>query len=364
MKYRMVFAALLFATNVLAQSDRPVDVNVQSVALIPVQTELEAIGNLRANESIEITANINKKITAIHFNDGQRVKSGHILVEMTSHEERALLAEARVNSEEAKKQWQRVDSLFKTGAASQSLLDQRLREYEAAQARFNAIESRLADLLLQAPFAGLVGLRQVSVGALVSPGDVITTLNDDSKMKLDFTVPSIYLSSLSVGLSVKARTRDLHNKLLTGRVASIDNQIDPITRAIKVRAILDNPQHELKQGMLMEVSLQTHARKSLVISEAALMPLASNNFVFIVKESADKKAIVEKKKIEIGQRLVGFVEVISGLVEGDKVVTHGVQKLRSGQLIRILSEEKPASVLAEESDLSNAMGTEGMEIKP
>jgi membrane fusion protein, multidrug efflux system len=363
MKYAIIFASILFTANAFAQSDKPVDVIVQPVALIPIQTELEAIGSLHANESIEITANLNKKITGINFHDGQRVRSGHILVEMTSHEERALLAEARVNSEEAKKQWERVDALAKSGAASQSLLDQRLREYEAAQARYKALESRLKDLLLQAPFSGVVGLRQVSVGALVSPGDVITTLNDDSKMKLDFTVPSIYLSSLSNGLSVKAKTRDLNNKILVGKVSSVDNQIDPVTRAIKVRAILENPDYELKQGMLMEVTLQTKHRQSLVISEAALMPLASNNFVFVVKELAEKKLIVERKKIEIGQRLVGSVEVISGLEEGDKVVTHGVQKLRAGQAIKILSEEKPAAVTPVESHLSDLIPTEKAEAK-
>jgi membrane fusion protein (multidrug efflux system) len=363
MKSKIVFAAMFFTAHVFAQGDKPVDVIVQSVVTIPVQTELEAIGSLHANESIEITANVNKKITGINFNDGQRVKLGHILVEMTSHEERALLAEARVNSEEAKKQWERVASLAKSGAASQSLLDQRLREYEAAQARYNALESRLKDLLLQAPFAGVVGLRQVSVGALVSPGDVITTLNDDSKMKLDFTVPSLYLTSLSNGLNVRAKSRDLNNKVLIGKVASVDNQIDPVTRAIKVRAILENPEHELKQGMLMEVTLQTKERQSLVISEAALMPLASNNFVFVVKESADKKLLVERKKIEIGQRLIGSVEVISGLTEGEKVVTHGVQKLRAGQAIKVLSEEKPASVIPQESQIPEMISAEKTEAK-
>lgn len=352
MKYTLLFIGLFncFVTSMLAiaQNDRAVDVIVQKVAASKIQTPIEAIGNLRANESIVLTANVSKKITHINFNDGQRVEQGHILVEMTSHEERALLTEARVNAEEAKKQWERVDSLVKSGAASQALLDQRLREYEAARARYGALESRLKDLLLQAPFAGVVGLRQTSVGALVSPGEIITTLNDDSKMKLDFTVPSVYLNSLAIGLDVKAKTRDLGDKELYGKVASIDNQIDPVTRAIKVRALLDNTNHELKQGMLMEVKLQTRERDALVISESALMPLASNNFVFVVKTEGDL-TIVERRKIEIGERLVGIVEVLSGLTANELLVTHGVQKLRNGQSIKILSEEKHASVNQKES---------------
>lgn len=336
-----IFLLSFFSSGLLAQTNRVVDVIVQKVALTQIQTPIEAIGSLRANESIAITANVNKKITAINFEDGQHVKAGHILVEMTSHEERALLEEARINAEEARKQWQRVQALTKTGAASQALLDQRSREYEAAQARYNALESRLKDLLLQAPFAGVVGLRQVSVGALVSPGEVITTLNDDSKMKLDFTVPSVYLTSLEVGLDIKAITRALAGKELHGQVSSIDNQIDPVTRAIKVRALLDNKNRELKQGMLMQVKLHTRERQAMVISESALMPLASNNFVFVVKKSDANTFMVERRKIEIGERLIGRVEVISGLDEDEVIVTHGVQKLRNGQRVKILAEEKP-----------------------
>ncbi len=363
MKYKLIFLSLLFAMPLMAQQDRPVDVIVQSVKSVGIETPIEAIGTLRANESIVLTANISKKITRINFEDGQRVKQGQILVEMTSHEERALLDEARVNSEEARRQWERVDSLAKSGAASQSLLDQRLREYEAAQARYNALESRLKDLLLQAPFSGVVGLRETSVGALVSPGQVITTLNDDSKMKLDFTVPSVFLSSLVVGLEVKANTRDLPGQELTGKVTSIDNQVDPVTRAIRVRALLDNPEYKLKQGMLMQVVLHTRERDALVISEAALMPMASNNFVFVTKQQ-DNKIVVERRQVEIGQRLVGKVEILSGLAANEVVVTQGVQKLRNGQSIKVLAEEKPADANSEETHLSDLLKQKTAEAKP
>lgn len=343
--------ALLGSLNALAQppaAKGATEVIVQPASIAQLTTTIEALGSLRANETITLTSNETKKITRINFDDGQRVEKGQILVEMTSREESALLEEARFNTDEAKKQLDRVRELAKRGAASQSELDQRIREFEAARARYNATESRLKDLVLLAPFSGVVGLRQVSVGALVSPGNTITTLNDDSKMKLDFTVPAIYLRSLAKGLPVVAKSRDLGDKEFQGEVVSIDNQIDEVTRAIKVRALLDNKQHELKQGMLMLVDLKAASRDAVVISESALVPLASNNFVFVLQE-AEGGPVVERRQITIGERFPGAVEVLSGLSSGDKLVTHGLQKIRPGQKVRVLAEEKPFSGKAGEA---------------
>ena len=338
----LVFGSLVCVASAYAQppADKPVDVIVQNASIKSLTTTIEALGTLRANEAITLTPNDTKKVTRINFEDGQRVEKGQVLVEMTSREESALLEEARFNADEAKKQLDRVQELAKRGAASQSLLDQRVREYESARARYNATESRLKDLVLLAPFSGVVGLREVSVGALVSPGDRITTLNDDAKMKLDFTVPGVYLRSLSVGLPIVAKSRDLGNKVFEGEVFSIDNQIDEVTRSIKVRALLDNKNHELKQGMLMLVDLKAASRDALIISESALVPLGSNNFVFVLNEAG---GTVERRKIAIGERLAGAVEVLSGLYAGDKVVTHGLQKVRPGQKVKVLAEEKPAA---------------------
>ncbi|UUA74093.1 efflux RND transporter periplasmic adaptor subunit [Cellvibrio sp. QJXJ] len=330
----------MLTANAQPAASAATEVIVQAASTAQLTTTIEALGDLRANETITLTSNETKKITRINFDDGQRVEKGQILVEMTSREESALLEEARFNTDEAKKQLDRVRELAKRGAASQSELDQRIREFEAARARYNATESRLKDLVLLAPFSGVVGLRQVSVGALVSPGNIITTLNDDSKMKLDFTVPAIYLRSLATGLPIVAKSRDLGNKEFQGEVVSIDNQIDEVTRAIKVRALLDNKNHELKQGMLMLVDLKAASRTALIISESALVPLASNNFVFVLQD-AENGPVVERRQITIGERLPGSVEVLSGLNPGEKIVTHGLQKIRPGQKVQVLAEEKP-----------------------
>lgn len=335
----------LIAVSAIAQT-QAVDVIVQSVKQQQLQTRIEALGSLRANESIRLTSNVTKTVTRINFEDGQRLKKGDVLVEMTSAEEQALLDEARFNTDEAKKQLDRVRALVARSAASESLLDQRVREYESARARSAALESRLKDLRLNAPFDGAVGLRNISVGALISPGDLITTLNDDSKMKLDFTVPAVFLRSLRVGLPIVAKSHDLGNKTFQGEIFSIDNQIDPVTRAITVRALIPNPEQELRQGMLMLIELYADQRDALVISESALVPLGSSNFVFVIQQQ-DSITTVERKEIQIGQRMQGYVEVLSGLAQGDKVVTHGLQKIRSGQGVSVVAEESDQDSLVD-----------------
>ena len=349
----LFFAARLFISGILIftasafaqksdRSEQTIGVIVQSATVRDLQNNIEALGNLRAYESTLITAKTTKTVTHIRFDDGQRVNKGEVLVEMTNAEESALMDEARLTAEEAKKQLERTQSLAKTGAASPAMLDELKRNYDTSNARFLAMQARYKDLLITAPFSGVVGLRDISIGSLVTPGQTITTLNDDGKMKLDFTVPAVYLLSLRIGLPIEAQSRDLGDKIFKGKIFSIDNQVDEATRSIKVRAILDNPTRELQQGLLMTVVVHADIRKAIVVSEASLIPMGSNNFVFVLQPNKDNKAVswlVEKRQVYIGQRYKGLVEIEKGLQAGEKVVTHGIQKIHAGQSVKIIAEQ-------------------------
>ena len=297
---------------------------------------VEALGTLRANETLELTATVSEIVTAIDFDDGQRVEAGEILVEMTSKEEHAMIEEEKSTIAEAKKQFDRVRRLASQGAASQSLLDQRRREYETARARLKAIESKLQDRLIVAPFSGIVGLRNISVGALVEPGDVVTTLDDDSIMKLDFTVPAIYLATLKTGLPIVAKSPAFADRKFEGTVASINSRIDPSTRSIVVRALIPNQERLLKPGLLMSVELLKNPREVLVIPEEALIPLGQENYVFVVDRSADP-TVAERRKVTTGGRRIGEVEILSGLDSGEFVITHGALRVKSGQPVKIIA---------------------------
>lgn len=293
---------------------------------------IEALGTLKANESVELTVNVTETVTAIHFDDGERVEAGQVLVEMTNREEQALLQEARANLNEAKRQFNRVSRLESQGIEAQSLLDQRRREVDTARARLAAIESRLADRLITAPFSGVIGLRNISVGALVETGDTITTLDDDATMKLEFAVPSVYLANLQPGLPIRARSRAYRERIFEGEVKVVDSRVDPVNRSVLVRAIIANPERLLKPGMLMTVELLHNPRRTLVIPESALMPKGNDQFVFVVAGDQNR---VEKRKITIGSRRPGEVEVVRGLQLGERVITHGTDKAKADGKVRI-----------------------------
>lgn len=333
-------------TAMVAAAPAPVPVIVSAVQSVPFEDRIEALGTLRANESVALTASVTETISVLDFDDGDRVDRGQLLAEMTSDEEHAQLTEARALVEEAERQYRRVQSLATQGTAAKSLLDERRRELETSRARLGAIESRLSDRLIKAPFAGVVGLRNISVGALVEPGDLITTLDDDAVMKLDLSVPSVFMSSLKVGLGVAARTRAYGEREFSGEVRSIDSRVDPVTRSVVVRVLVPNPERLLKPGMLMQVVLRKDPRRALVIPEAALMPLERKQFSFVAVPDGEAHK-VERREIRIGSRRAGEVEVVEGLSEGDLVITHGTLRVRPGQAVEVRAIDDGKQPLAE-----------------
>lgn len=339
LKVFLFLALVLMAvqqTSAKSYSEKPSSVIVSEVKLNKFYDRVEALGTLRANESVTITATITDTITAIHFSDGQRVKAKEILVEMTNAEEHAILEEELSNLNIAEKQLKRFEKLVQKEASTEDLVEQRRRDYETAKAKLRQIESRLQDRLILAPFAGVVGLRNISVGALVEPGDIITTLDDDTIMKLDFSVPAIHLSTLKVGLAVEATAPSYGKRIFTGKVSSISSRIDEVTRSIIARAVLPNPERLLKPGMLMSVELLKNPREAVVIPEEALLPMGSSNHVLVVDPSAEK-VLAEKRLVQPGSRRPGEVEIVEGLKPGEFVVIHGALKARPGQPVHILA---------------------------
>lgn len=340
---------------------KPPSVVVAAVQTLPFYDTVEGLGTLRANESVDLTATVTKTVTSIHFKDGQRVQGGTVLVEMNRSQEKAQLAQGMASLAEARRQLARIEPLAKEGAASEALLDQRQHEYETAKARLAELQSLLREYVIIAPFSGVLGLRNVSVGALVRPGDTVATIDDDSMMKLDFSVPSLYLTTIKKGLPVEAKAREFGDKTFSGSIESFDSRIDPVTRSFVVRAMIPNKDHSLRPGLLMTVVLQTNPRESMVVPENSIVSEGYKNFVFVVDGNTAKKT-----EVQVGTRRPGQVEITGGLTADAKVVTHGTMNARDGQPVFVLATEKGDTPLKDilENAPASAAGKEPVKVQP
>ena len=186
--------------------------------------------------------------------------------------------------------------------------------------------------MIRAPFAGRVGLRRVSVGSLVNPGAVITTLDDTSVVKVDFAVPENDIAALREGLSISARSSAYPSREFQGRVQSVDARIDAASRAVTVRAVVPNGDGLLRSGMFVTVLLTRDQREAVVIPEEALVPEQDRQYVFVV---ADGKSV--RREVQIGTRQPGRVEIVSGLTAGERIVVEGTVKVRDGEAVRDLA---------------------------
>jgi membrane fusion protein (multidrug efflux system) len=290
---------------------------------------IEAVGTALAKESIEVTSKTSNTVTAIRFVEGQRVQAGTILVELDQAQARAALVEAEANLLESRNQLGRGRDLSVTQALSRAQLDQLETAVKTAEARVSAARARLDDLVIRAPFTGTTGFRRVSLGGLVNPGSVITTLDDTSLIKLEFTVPQSFLANLRPGLTVSATADGLDDRQFTGVVTAIDSRIDPVSRSVAVRAELPNETGQLRPGLFMSVRLQAAVQQSILIPESALVPLEGKTFVFIVEEG-----VAQQRDVTTGGREPGWVVITSGLAGGEQIIVEGMQRVRAGSPVQ------------------------------
>lgn len=309
--------------------DRPVTVTVALVREQPWADHIEALGTVRARESITVTAKVSETVQQVHFDSGDQVRAGAPLVTLGGKQQAAQLQAAQAAADEAEQLYERQEELAARQLVARSALDAQRATRDATRAQVAQVRADLGDRVIRAPFTGVLGLRQVSPGSLVTPGTAIATLDDISSVHVDFPVPEAQLASLGVGQAVGATSAAYPGRRFSGSVSTVETRIDPATRAVVVRADFPNPQRVLRPGMLLQVQLQRGERQALVVPEIAVVQIGSDSFVYRVK--ADDS--VEQAKVEIGARDAGEVEIVDGLSVGDRIVVDGTGKLRPGAKI-------------------------------
>lgn len=319
-------------------------VEVAPIARGRIVETREAVGSLRAFESVLLTAKGTGTVEKISFVEGGMVKAGDELLRLDVAERRADLEAARAAISTARAQraelgikYDRAMALRRSGTVSEATisdLSAQLKTIDtnivAAEARERSANARLEDLILRAPFTGRVGLRLVSLGAQVDSKTTVTTLDDLSRMRLDFSVPETDLGRVKVDAPVKAQAAAFPGRDFGGVVSVIDTRIDPVTRAVKVTALLPNPDGVLRPGMFLTVRLSTAIRENAVLApEEAIIAEGPRQVAYVVKEGK-----VDRRVVTIGQRTEGAVEIVKGLDEGETLIVRGIQRIRNGMPVQ------------------------------
>ncbi len=314
-----------------ARHQRVVSVKTAQVKSDEFKDVIEALGNVRANEQVLITSQYADIVDEVNFNDGQIVKKGDVLLRFNHQEEQARVKELEANLAESVAQLNRYQDLLAKKATSKSQVDEQDAKTKAIAAQLLIARSKLNELTIHAPFDGALGFREISVGSYVKSGDVITSLDDLSAVKVDFAVPERFFTTIKIGQPINAKNTAYGDEIFTGVITSVDPRIDNVTRMVKVRAEIPNDAIKLRPGMLMTIEVERRVDQVLQIPESAIIPIEDQHYVFVI---VDGKAV--RKAITVGRRKPGIAEVTGGLAASEAVVIEGALKLREGTQVNVL----------------------------
>lgn len=312
-----------------AGGDRPIPVTTVRLQPETFSERIAAIGTVKARESITVTAKVSELVEQVHFDSGDEVRAGAPLITLSDRQQRAALTEALAAADEAERLYRRQSELAQQQLIARSQLDSQRATRDAANARVAQIRAQLADRVIRAPFSGVLGLRQVSPGALITPGIAIATLDDISAVFVDFPLPEAQLSVVAPGRPIGGRAAAFPGRDFAGTVETIDARVDPATRAATVRARVPNPERMLRPGMLINVELPSAERRTLLVPEIALVQIGRESYLYRV--GVDDS--VEQIEVTVGARGGGKAEILSGAAAGDRIVVDGTGKLRPGAKI-------------------------------
>ena len=298
-----------------------------------------AVGSLRSDESVIVRAEQSGRITALNFKEGQPVKAGLVLVQLDDSLARAELEQAKANQKLAKAKFDRAVELQQKNFISGQARDEAENALRVADATVSLAEAKLTKLVIKSPFSGTVGLRSASVGDYVKDGQDIVNLEKTDPIKVDFKVPELFQSKISVGQALSVSLDALPGKPYSGRVYAVNPQLDTAGRAVVLRAQMDNHGGALKPGMFARVRLTlADTGDTVVVPEQSVAMQGEEQIMFKV---VDGRAM--RTKVEVGQRRDGKVEIVEGISGSDTIVVAGWQRLRDGAAVRPASGGSPAA---------------------
>lgn len=318
-----------------SQPEPPATIATTEVKQESWQPSLSAVGSMVAVNDVSVTNEVPGKVAKIQFESGQRVKKGDVLLQLDAEVDRAELKGLQAELQLAEVQFNRAAKLVKERTLSQSDYDEAKARLESAKANVASKRAVIDKKTIRAPFSGLLGIREVDLGEYLAAGSNIVPLQSLDPIYVDYTLPERYLSKLSVNQSVQLTVQAYPNEQYSGHIEALNPGIDPGTRSVRIRAILDNPNGLLRPGMFAEVrTLLPRQNNVLTLPQRAITYAPYGNSVFVVIEK-DGQKVVQRRQVETGTVRNGDVEILEGLEKGDVVVSAGQNKLRNDQPVQI-----------------------------
>lgn len=313
-------------------AQQAVTVEALKVRSISLPQTLTAVGSLRSDESVVIRPEVAGRVSAILFKEGQRVAKGAPLIRLDTSINDADVKQARANYVLAKNKYERALDLQKQNFISAQARDEAENNLKVAEAAVALAEAKFAKTEIRAPFAGVIGLRSVSIGDYVKEGSDMVNLEAIDPLKVDFRVPEVFYSQLRPGQSLDVQLDAQPGRLFPGQVYAVNPLIDAAGRSVVVRATVRNPDTSLRPGMFARVRLITRdVKDALVVPEEALVPQGEDQYIFRV---VDGRA--QRVKVDVGQRRDSKAEIVKGLAADDIIVTAGQAKIRDGTQLKVV----------------------------
>jgi membrane fusion protein (multidrug efflux system) len=319
---------------------------------------LTAVGSLEAVQGVIVTAELSGKVERIGFEPGTKVKTGELLVQQDISAENAQLRAAEANLTLANIDLERKRKLLAQRTISRSEYDNAEAQFKQAAAQADTIRAAVKKKTIRAPFDGRLGIRLVNMGQVLKEGDPIVSLQSIDPIFVNFSLPQQQLAQVTSGLTVQVTTDALPGQVVDGKITAINPQVDTATRNIQMQATVANPEERLRPGMFVNVAVVLPARKDvLAIPATAVLYAPYSDSVFVVEEKKEEKKgqpgqVVRQKFVRLGEKKGDYVAVVSGLEEGDTVVSTGVFKLRNGQSVVVDNAVTPEFKLNPEPEES------------
>ena len=327
---------------------------------------LDAVGTVRAVNGVEVTTQVAGEVEKIHFNSGDEVKEGAVLVSLDARTDSAQLKALEAAARLAEQEYERFQTLFKQGSISRSELDRRQSERDQAIATANAQRERVAQKTLRAPFSGKLGIRQVDLGQYLNPGNAVVTLQQLDPIYVNFSLPERDQTLLQPGLAVRASLSAMPGEMFEGEISAIEPGVDPATRNFNVQATFRNSEQKLRPGMFARISIRlADSEQVVVVPRTAIQYAPYGNSVYVITEQqseavegeetaapAEPTLIVKRRFVKTGSERGDLVAVTEGLQAGERVATSGLLKLRNDATVIINNEIEPSAEIDPRPDNS------------